>query len=61
MVKGNLLSIREYFREKFHQYAGTKNTNQLLKMATGERLNVDYYINYLKEKYYFQLEDNVIK
>lgn len=48
---GNLLPIREFLREKVHQYGKSKNTNEILKEMTGEEFNADYYIKYLKEKY----------
>lgn len=48
---GNILPIREFLREKIHQYGKSKTTNELLKDMTGEEFNADYYVKYLKEKY----------
>ena len=51
LKEGNLLPIREFLREKVHQYGKSKNANEILKEMTGEEFNADYYIKYLKEKY----------
>lgn len=51
LENGNLTPIREYLRLHIHQYGATRNMNELLTEITGEGLNVDYYINYLTEKY----------
>lgn len=51
LESGNLAPIREYLRQHIHQYGATKNMNELLKEMTGEPLNVNYYIDYLTEKY----------
>lgn len=48
---GNLLPIRDFLKEKIHQYGKSKTTNELLLEMTGEEFNADYYIKYLKEKY----------
>jgi len=48
---GNLLPIRDFLKEKIHQYGKSKTTNELLLAMTGEEFNPDYYIKYLKEKY----------
>jgi len=49
--EGNLAPIREFLREKIHQYGAAKKTQQLLKDTTGEEFNPDYYIAYLTDKY----------
>ena len=51
LKEGNLLPIREFLKEKVHQYGKSKTTNEILKEMTGEEFNADYYIKYLKEKY----------
>lgn len=43
--------IREYLREHIHQYGKLKTSRQLLKDATGEDFNSDYYVEYLTERY----------
>lgn len=43
--------IREYLREHIHQYGKLKTSRQLLKDATGEDFNPDYYVEYLTERY----------
>lgn len=49
--EGNLLPIREFLKEKVHQYGKSKTTNEILKDMTGEEFNADYFIKYIKEKY----------
>ena len=51
LKEGNITPIREFLRDSVHKYGATKNTNQILMDVTGEELNVDYYIKYLKDKY----------
>lgn len=47
----NLKPIQEYLRQHIHQYGATKNMEELLMEMTGKSLDVDYYIDYLTEKY----------
>ncbi|MDE7299333.1 MAG: carboxypeptidase M32, partial [Lachnospiraceae bacterium] len=51
LENSDLAPIREYLRKHIHRYGSTKNMNELLSEMTGEQLNVDYYIDYLTEKY----------
>lgn len=48
---GGISKIREYLREKIHQYGKLKTSRELLKEITGEDFTPKYYIEYLKEKY----------
>ena len=48
---GNLIPLKEWLNEKVHKYARSKLPNEIIKDATGEPLNPDYFINYIKEKY----------
>ena len=49
--QGRLGEIRDYLREKIHQYGKLKSSRELLKEVTGEDFTPKYYIEYLKEKY----------
>lgn len=51
LKEGNLVPIREYLKDNIHKWGASKNTNELLLATTGESLNADYFIAYLKEKY----------
>ncbi|MDF2944060.1 MAG: ypwA [Herbinix sp.] len=51
LKEGNLIPIREFLRDYIHKYGAVKNTNQILQEVCGEEFNVEYYVNYLKEKY----------
>lgn len=48
---GDLSPIRAYLKKHIHQYGTMRETKRLLKDATGEEFNPDYYILYLKDKY----------
>lgn len=49
--KGNLILLKEWLREKIHKYGRTETPDEITRRVTGEPLNVDYFINYIKEKY----------
>ncbi len=51
LEKGDLSPIWEYLRENVHRYGKMKTSRQILKDATGEDFNPQYYIDYLLEKY----------
>lgn len=51
LAEGNLKPIVKWLTDRIHQYGKTKKPLDLLLEATGESLNVSYYIDYLKEKY----------
>lgn len=48
---GQLSQIKDYLRDAVHKYGATKNTQEILSDVTGQELNADYYIEYLKNKY----------
>lgn len=43
--------INEWLKEKIHRFGNSKYPHEILKIATGEDFNPQYYIKYLKEKY----------
>ncbi|MGD6815817.1 carboxypeptidase M32 [Metabacillus sp. 113a] len=49
--KGELQQILSWLTNRIHQYGKTKKPLDLLWEVTGENLNPDYLIDYLKEKY----------
>lgn len=51
LESGNLNPIKEWLGDKIHKYGKLKETPEIIKMMTGEELNPDYYIEYLKTKY----------
>lgn len=51
LENGNLTPIVEYLREHIHKYGKMKKTNEFLEEMMNEKLDVKYYIDYLKEKY----------
>lgn len=48
---GNLLLLRDWLKEKIHKYGKTETAEQILKRVTGESLNPQHFINYIKDKY----------
>lgn len=51
MKKGNFLPVRNWLRKKIHVHGKTFSSEALVKEVTGEGLNANYFISYLKEKY----------
>ncbi|MCA5012541.1 MULTISPECIES: carboxypeptidase M32 [unclassified Enterococcus] len=44
--------IKNWLTEHIHQYGASRKPNQLIKDATGEELNPQYLIDYMKSVYY---------
>ena len=59
LEQGKVSVIREYLRERIHQYGKLKDSRTILKEVTGEDFSPKYYIRYLKEKYgnLYQIKD----
>ena len=54
---GNLSPVTEWLKENIHRHGKIMSPDELLKQATGEPFNPEYYVNYLSEKFtglYFQ-------
>lgn len=51
IARGELMKIREWNRQKIHQYGKLYSPNELIRKATGEELNAQYLVDYLEEKY----------
>lgn len=51
LMKGDFILPIEWLKRNFHQLASTKSVDQIISHATGEPLNVNIYIDYLKNKY----------
>lgn len=49
--KGNFEPILAWLRKNIHQYGSLYYPDELVKRVTGESLNPDYFLNYIKEKY----------
>lgn len=49
--KDNLKIINEWLKYKIHQYGQTKTPDELLKSATGESFDANYFVEYLKNKF----------
>ena len=48
---GDLVSMREWLRDKIHKHGREFPAAELAKRATGEELNPDYFLKYLEWKY----------
>ncbi len=51
MSEPTLKQIAAWLKDKIHRYGASKPPKEILKLATGEEFNPDYYINYLIDKY----------
>ncbi|WP_078546210.1 carboxypeptidase M32 [Litchfieldia alkalitelluris] len=51
LEEGELLTIRNWLTEKVHRFGKSKKPLEILQDVTGEGLNAEHLISYLKEKY----------
>jgi carboxypeptidase Taq len=51
IASGNLKPLLRWLRENIHQHGQRFSSEDLCRKVTGEGLNVDYFMDYLKEKY----------
>lgn len=51
LERGELKEIKKWLENKIHRHGKLKTPKELMVLVTGEELNPDYYIEYLKEKY----------
>ncbi|MCE4047264.1 MULTISPECIES: carboxypeptidase M32 [Bacillaceae] len=51
LERGELEPIKQWFKEKVHQFGKTKKPLEILNDVTGEGLNAQYLIQYLYDKY----------
>jgi carboxypeptidase Taq len=51
MAQGNLAPLTRWLTEKIHRTGAAETTEEILTRVTGEPLNPDHLINYLKAKY----------
>ncbi|ACR80515.1 MULTISPECIES: carboxypeptidase M32 [Kosmotoga] len=49
--KGNVAVLIEWLRENIHRHGKKYLPEELIKISTGEELNPEYFIRYIKEKY----------
>jgi carboxypeptidase Taq len=49
--KGDMMTLRNWLKEKIHKYGKLETPDEIVKRVTGEELNPDYFIRYIKEKY----------
>lgn len=51
ITQGNLLPVKEWMTKHVHQYGKMKEPLEILNDVTGEGVNPDHLIHYLKDKY----------
>ncbi len=49
--KGDFGPIKDWLKEKIHQYGSLKTPDEIITAISGEKLNADYYVKYLEDKY----------
>jgi carboxypeptidase Taq len=49
---GNYSNLLSYLRENIHQYGRVYRPRELIEKVTGEDLNPEYFLKYLKKKFY---------
>ena len=48
---GHFEIIMNWLKENVHQYGASLSFQEILEKCTGERFNIQYYIDYLKIKF----------
>ncbi len=51
LQSGTTAQVNEWLKEHVHKYGSSKYPDEILRLATGEDFNPDYYIDYLIDKY----------
>lgn len=51
IAKGNFAPIKNWLNEKIHRQGRLYSPQELVQRVTGEALNPDYFVDYLKRKY----------
>ena len=51
VANGDLLGVRDWLREKVFSIASLTTPDEWIRKISGEGLNVDYYLDYLEEKF----------
>ncbi|MDR0898787.1 MAG: carboxypeptidase M32 [Lactobacillaceae bacterium] len=52
LANGNIQPLFEWRKERVWQYGGSKTPLEILRQATGEDLDVNYWIDYMRDFYY---------
>ena len=52
IAEGNLNNLHSWLKENIHKYGSIYLPAEIIKRVTGEELNPQYFIKYLKDKYY---------
>lgn len=52
IAEGNLNNLHSWLKENIHKYGSIYSPAEIIKRVTGEELNPQYFIKYLKDKYY---------
>ncbi|MFQ5981577.1 MAG: carboxypeptidase M32 [Candidatus Heimdallarchaeota archaeon] len=51
LTQGSFTALNQWLNEKIRRHGDMYNADELIERATGEKLTVDYLINYLTQKY----------
>ena len=51
LAQGDISVINQWLKEHVHQYGQTYSARETLIKATGEDVNIQYYIDYLRDKF----------
>ena len=51
IAKGNFVPIKNWLNENIHRQGRLYSPQELVQRVTGEALNPDYFVDYLKRKY----------
>jgi carboxypeptidase Taq len=51
IANGTITEIAGWLKSHVHQYGASKSPKEILRLATGEDFNPNYYVDYLIGKY----------
>jgi len=51
LANGNFNSVKQWLTKNVHSYGNLYDPADLIRIVTGEEINVKHYLNYLNEKY----------
>ena len=51
LSEGTTKAVNDWLKEHVHKYGASKYPDEILRLATGEDFNAEYYVNYLINKY----------
>lgn len=49
--QGNFSTLNKWLKEKIYKYGKIESADEIIQRVTGEKLNINHFVNYIKDKY----------